>query len=327
MSRRSHHSRAGRRGQWPQHTLHTPNTDFVMNEAKRGVGSGSGTNPSFSFAPPATTPTTQTPILDASAHREPAMTDWGMGDPEWGESPNGAPEDQGRSRPPREPLPPQSVVFSSTSQPRRTASAPNRDTPMAWRGSIFQNTIGNITAGELRTRQQSQSQNHTSEDDRDSRRPPRRPRSPESRDLVSRAQDLGIPVSYRYDSDIPWDARGIIEDLLFQLDQKANEVNHLQRKVENAARASRVHKRDESIEDRRPSKRREYSNDNDSSFGPSPIIASRSFGPPATGITRDDRAPPQGRTAPLRQPLAAPTRRIELIPSGKTRNGNLKKLS
>ena len=74
----------------------------------------------------------------------------------------------------------------------------------------------------------------TPEDDRDSRRPYRRDRSPEGSELLDRLQASGITVPYRYDNDIPWDARTIIEDLLFRLDQKANEVSYLQRKVDSA---------------------------------------------------------------------------------------------
>jgi hypothetical protein len=245
--------------------------DFVMNEAERGVGTGTRSSQfsSPSFLHPISTSNT-------TGHA-PTTTGWGRGDPHWGENPDVLGEAQEQTHTTRNPLPSQSATYSSTSQYHRTTSVPSRY--------------------------------HTSEDDRDLRRPTRRQRSPESTELVNRVRSLGIDIPYRYDSDIPWDARSILEDLLYHLDQKTNEVTHLQRKLDSANRESRVRKREDSLEDRRPSKRRERSRGDDSSYGPSPIVASRSFGapPPRTNRDRDDYSTDAGRIALPPQTLARAT--------------------
>lgn len=121
---------------------------------------------------------------------------------------------------------------------------------------------------------------------------------------MDRLQALGIDTPYRYDSDVPWDAQGIIEDLLFRLDQKTGEVTHLKRKIDGANRLSRVRKRDDSLDrDRRPSKRRERSREDDSSYGPSPIAETRPFEPPTPAFNREGPSSQQGRIAPPRRQL------------------------
>jgi hypothetical protein len=57
---------------------------------------------------------------------------------------------------------------------------------------------------------------------------------------LDRVHAAGIEVPYRYDDKIPWEARSIIEDLLFQLDQKANKTAHLHRKIEGINQSSRL---------------------------------------------------------------------------------------
>jgi hypothetical protein len=100
------HPKQGRGGQRPPYCeppqATSSNDDFVMNEAERGVGTG--TTSSFASS---LTPSTQ-----------PMETDWGVGDPNWG----------GQTPQARDPLPPQSSAFSSSSitQPRRTTSAPSQ---------------------------------------------------------------------------------------------------------------------------------------------------------------------------------------------------------
>jgi hypothetical protein len=161
--------------------------------------------------------------------------------------------------------------------------------------------VGNVTASELRDRQRRAQQDQSTDADRDTRRP-RRQRSPDDSELLGRVHAAGIEVPYHYDDEIPWEARSIIEDLLFQLDQKANETAHLHRKIEGINRSSRIRKRDDSVDkDRRPSKRRERSREEGSSYGPSPVVETRAFELPAPGPSREDFPPQRGRSVPSRR--------------------------
>jgi hypothetical protein len=266
------------RGQGDQRPplLPTHDDDFVMNEAERGVGSGTTTKTSDRVV-------------------------WGMGNSDWD-------DDQGQDcpPPPREPLPPQPSAFSSSesSQPRRNSSAPTHtsgEAPISWSSNIFRNTVGNVTASELRDRRRRAQQDRSTDADRDTRRP-RRQRSPDDSELLGRVHAAGIEVPYHYDDEIPWEARSIIEDLLFQLDQKANETAHLHRKIEGINRSSRIRKRDDSVDkDRRPSKRRERSREEGSSYGPSPVVETRALELPAPGPSREDFPPQRGRSVPSRR--------------------------
>jgi hypothetical protein len=146
---RSNNPRRGRGGQRPPYQemqAHSTDDDFVMNEAERGVtgNTSSGSNfstPSFTFQNP------------------PSTTTWGIGDPNWGTAEGQwaqtepTYEDQRQShRPARSPLPPQSSVAP---QPSRMAhQGVPREEPLTWRGSIFQNTVGEVTPSELQARHQ-----------------------------------------------------------------------------------------------------------------------------------------------------------------------------
>jgi hypothetical protein len=75
-----------------------------------------------------------------------------------------------------------------------------------------------------------------------------------------------------------WEARGVIEDLAFQLKQKQDEVAHLQQKIKAFNRTHRVQKREESLDrDQCPMKKREPSKGDNSSYEPSPISEVKSF--------------------------------------------------
>ena len=95
-----------------------------------------------------------------------------------------------------------------------------------------------------------------------------RPQDASSRDaeLVGRVREAGLEISYQYNDEIPFDARTVIEDLLFQLTQRLNEVTHLQRKADSLQKRSRVRKRKESEErECPPMKQREPSGRSESS--------------------------------------------------------------
>ena len=133
---------------------------------------------------------------------------------------------------------------------------------MQWVGSIFQNMLGNPTPNELRARnppppppQSSRSFVNEEYTGRRHRQP-----SPSPVGLVTRLRAAGIDSPYREDYEIPRDARIVMEDMLFHIQQKSAEVSHLQRKVDNLRDESRVRKRTESeSSDSRPPKRREHS--------------------------------------------------------------------
>jgi len=65
-------------------------------------------------------------------------------------------------------------------------------------------------------------------------------------------------VNATHDEELPLDAQAIIEDLIFQLGQKWNEVTHLQHRTEDLRRESLLSKREDVGESElRPPKRRE----------------------------------------------------------------------
>ena len=85
-------------------------------------------------------------------------------------------------------------------------------------------------------------------------------------ELVGRIQEVGLTIGYQYDDEIPFDARTVIEDLLLELTQKANEVTYLLKKADNLQKRWKVRKREE-LEEREcpPMKRREQSGRSESS--------------------------------------------------------------
>ena len=98
-----------------------------------------------------------------------------------------------------------------------------------------------------------------------------------------------------------------MEDLLFCLDQKSDEVSYLQRKIDSANRMSRIRKRDDSIDrDRRPSKRWRRSREDDSSYDLSPITETRALGHPLVSSTGRDSSAYSGLSAIARLPLQPP---------------------
>jgi hypothetical protein len=51
--------------------------------------------------------------------------------------------------------------------------------------------------------------------------------------VADQLQELGINTALDADEELPMEARTLIKDLIFSLQQKNNEVKHLQRKVNN----------------------------------------------------------------------------------------------
>jgi hypothetical protein len=133
--------------------------DIVMNDAEGGGGYGttSSYNPSSFSSSFSTHPTTSNPSMSSQQHPQRLETDWGTGDREWNSS-----EDIPQDPVPfhttvRAPLQPQDTAFASGSQIRRQSSLPLRTTgeaPLNWTSNIFRDTLGNVTASELRARQQ-----------------------------------------------------------------------------------------------------------------------------------------------------------------------------
>ena len=112
--------------------------------------------------------------------------------------------------------------------------------------------------------------------------------------LVKRAREAGIEIPHRYDDDIPWEFRSAMEDALFQLDQKANQISYLQRKVDTLGRSTRIRKREDSGDhERRTSRRRESSREDDS-----PRVPQTNWRPPPMG----ERPPPPPSRVPPTQP-------------------------
>ena len=169
---------------------------------------------------------------------------WGQGIAGWGERQEATGDAQERPETrTREPMPPQSAAFAATrtEQPRPSRPTEEQERRLQqaqWSSSIFRNTI------EQGLRREPTSMPST-EGGRDTR-----PQDASSGDaeLVGRVREAGLEISYRYDDEIPFDARTVIEDLLFQLTQRSNEVTHLQRKADSLQKRSRVRKREESEE-------------------------------------------------------------------------------
>ena len=79
-----------------------------------------------------------------------------------------------------------------------------------------------------------------------------------STELIERIRREGVTVTATHDEEFPLEARAVIEDLMFQLSQKRNEVTHLQRRTEDLRRETLLRKREDVGElEPRPPKRRE----------------------------------------------------------------------
>lgn len=181
--------------------------------------------------------------------------DWGHGDENWGEEGDSTAESRERQETRRMPMPPQSVAYTSMTAAQARQSGPTRGREHRlreanWASSIFRNTImQGVPAGGEERRTVSESRESRQQED-----------SQRSTELVSQVQRAGLDISYRFDDEIPWDARTVIEDLMFELAQRANEVSHLQKKADNLQRMTKVRKRERSEErDCPPMKKREPS--------------------------------------------------------------------
>jgi len=93
---------------------------------------------------------------------------------------------------------------------------------------------------------------------RDVPRPAAGTASTRSTELIKSIRREGVTVNAIHDEELPLEARSIIEDLIFQLSQRWNEVTHLQRRTEDLRRESLLRKREDVGEpESRPPKRRE----------------------------------------------------------------------
>ena len=123
------------------------------------------------------------------------------------------------------------------------------DQPIQWSSSIFQNTVGNLTREELRSGARVE---HRRSDER-----PDYPEREKKRSLViEQLRELGIDTALDADEELPMEARTIIEDLIFSLQQKNNEVKHLQRKVNDLRKEMKTRKRADSDEVEHPPPKR-----------------------------------------------------------------------
>jgi len=66
--------------------------------------------------------------------------------------------------------------------------------------------------------------------------------------VAEQLQELGIDTALDADKELPMEARTIIEDLIFSLQQKNNDVKHLQRKVNDLRKETKTRKRADSDE-------------------------------------------------------------------------------
>jgi len=289
-------------------------TDFVMDEVERGG------ERELSQAP-----VTQHPFSSDRESNWHRVGGWGSGETgttsgTWG----GDNEQHASVARQLRPLPPQGRAFASAAQPAVQRELPppyieqeSDNQPVEWVGSIFQNTLGGLTPHEIRERAREHRrpspppQRPPSNDDYGRRR--HRQPSPNPTGLVARLRAAGIDTPYEDDDDIPRGAKFVMEDMLFQLQQKTAEVTHLQKKVDRLREDSRVRKRADSDDgDRRPTKRREPSHPNietsrDVPMGhpppptpvraPQPPVETRER-PAATTATRAPLAP----TAPVFKP-------------------------
>ena len=163
--------------------------------------------------------------------------------------------------PARTALPPQTASFFSATGGQLRLPPP---LPTSQRTTTINTALGQIVVPE---------------EDAELHRPRRGQPSPHETELVSQITAAGITIPYRRDEEIPWRIRGVIEDLLFKLEQKSSETLYLQKKVEGLNREVRIRKRDESAdEERRPIKRREPSRGDDLTHTSSPNTENTSFG-------------------------------------------------
>jgi len=130
--------------------------------------------------------------------------------------------------------------------PPNTQSDTRRDNqPIQWTSSIFQNTVGNVTQEELRSGIRA---DHRRTDEQSNNLERERKRSL----VAEQLRELGIDTTLDDDEELPMEVRTIIEDLIFSLQQKNNEVKHLQRKVNNLRKETKTRKCADSDEVERP---------------------------------------------------------------------------
>jgi len=110
----------------------------------------------------------------------------------------------------------------------------------------------------------------TQEDFRNRRQQsPRPPPTTQSTALIEHIRNIGVSVNAEHDDELSTEARSIIEDLIFQLRQRRDEVSHLQRRVEDLRKdALRCKRKDSEEPETRPTKRREVRQEE---MVPSPI--------------------------------------------------------
>ena len=172
------------------------------------------------------------------------VTVWGQGIARWGERQEMVAETQGQVESgARAPMPPQSAAFAAArttpAGPMRPAEEQEQRLRQAqWSLSIFRNTIEHGLRREQVSRPSPEGSRDTRPQDAGRR----------EAELVGRVQEVGLTIGYQYDDEIPFDARTVIEDLLFELTQKANEMTYLQKKADNLQKRSKVRKREESEE-------------------------------------------------------------------------------
>ena len=249
---------------------------------------------------------------------------WGQGIAGWGEHQEMVVEAQGQveSRA-RAPMPPQSAAFAAarTTQVRPTRPAEEQEQRLRqaqWSSSIFRNTIEHGLRREQTSRPSPEGSRDTRLQDTSRR----------ETELIGRVREAGLAIGYHYDYEIPFDARTVIEDLLFELTQRTNEVTHLQKKADNLQKRSKVRKREESEERecppmkrREPSGRSESSRNTDTSThelrarteqwslaGQEPMLAR--LAPPISTMPLRQAAPPAQveTTRPTLTPLSNPIR-------------------
>jgi len=101
-------------------------------------------------------------------------------------------------------------------------------------------------------------QQRTSYYPRDTPRPATGMAPTRSTELIESIRREGVMVNAIHDEELPLEAQSIIEDLIFQLSQKRNEVTHLQHQTEDLRRESLLRKREDVGEPELcPPKRRE----------------------------------------------------------------------
>ena len=161
---------------------------------------------------------------------------WGQGISGWGERQETVVEPRGQTESrARAPMPPQSAAFvaTRTMQPRPVRPVEEQEQRLQqaqWSSSIFRNMIEHGLRREQVSRPSPEGSRDMWPQDTNRR----------EAELVGQIREGGLEIGYQYDDEIPFDARTIIEDLLFQLTQRTNEVTHLQKKADSLQKRTKV---------------------------------------------------------------------------------------